>query len=497
MPLSPAARSAFRACDIRGRTGPGFDAAFVREMGRACGTLLLRQGVRPGRNIRDVVVARDCRLSSPSFHRALIEGLCSAGLDVIDLGLAPTPCLYFAVLCLKREAGVMVTASHNPPEDNGLKIWLGEGTAGEKDLLSIRNILERGDYEQGTGMSSSFDVTPSYIEDIVRRLGSCRPFRVVLDGGNGAAGKICALVLRRLGAEVEELFCEPDGRFPHHPPDPVREENLTALRAAVRETRADLGLGLDGDGDRIAVMDERGRLLMGDELLALFARDLLTREQGARVLGDVKCSARLFDDVAARGGVPGMCRSGHSLVRAALREQGALLAGELSGHIFHRENWYGFDDATYCAARLLCILSRLGEPLSALPGWPRAWITPELNLPCPDHLKFRVVEKALRWYRERFPVCDLDGARIDFGGAWGLIRASNTSPSLSMRFEADSPERMESLRAQAERLARQWMEECAGEQAGSGTACPGDRKPSCRASCTDTGRIFRKTEKNA
>ena len=173
------------------------------------------------------------------------------------------------------------------------------------------------------------------------------------------------------------------------------------------------------------------------------------------------------------------------------------LAGELSGHIFHRENWYGFDDATYCAARLLCILSRLGEPLSALPGWPRAWITPELNLPCPDHLKFRVVEKALRWYRERFPVCDLDGARIDFGGAWGLIRASNTSPSLSMRFEADSPERMESLRAQAERLARQWMEECAGEQAGSGTACPGDRKPSCRASCTDTGRIFRKTEKNA
>lgn len=319
----------------------------------------------------------------------------------------------------------------------------------------------------------------------------------MLDGGNGAAGKICALVLRRLGAEVEELFCEPDGRFPHHPPDPVREENLTALRAAVRETRADLGLGLDGDGDRLAVMDERGRLLMGDELLALFARDLLTREQGARVLGDVKCSARLFDDVAARGGVPGMCRSGHSLVRAALREQGALLAGELSGHIFHRENWYGFDDATYCAARLLCILSRLGEPLSALPGWPRAWITPELNLPCPDHLKFRVVEKALRWYRERFPVCDLDGARIDFGGAWGLIRASNTSPSLSMRFEADSPERMESLRAQAERLARQWMEECAGEQAGSGTACPGDRKPSCRASCTDTGRIFRKTEKNA
>ena len=338
---------------------------------------------------------------------------------------------------------------------------MGEGTVGEKELLSIRNILERGDYEQGTGMVSSFDIIPFYIEEIARRVGPCPPFRIVLDGSSGAAGKICAQALRRAGANVVELFCEPDGHFPHHPPDPMREENLTALRSAVRENNADLGLGLDGDGDRLAVMDEKGRLLMGDEVLALFARDLLTREPGALVLGDVKCSDRLFNDVAARGGTPGMCRSGHSMVRAAMRDQGALLAGELSGHIFHRENWYGFDDATYCAARLLAVLSRIGKALSALPDWPPAWSTPELNLPCPDQLKFHVAEKARLWYSERFPVSDLDGARIDFGGAWGLIRASNTSPSLSLRFEADSPERRDRLCAEAQSMARLWIKECA------------------------------------
>ena len=461
MPLSPAAHRAFRAYDIRGVVGPGFDAAFAREMGRACGTYFLRESARMARDCRDVAVARDCRLSSPSFHRALIEGLCSTGLHVIDLGLVPSPCLYFAVIHLGRSAGVMVTASHNPPEYNGMKIWMGEGTVGEKELLSIRNILERGDYEQGTGMVSSFDIIPFYIEEIARRVGPCPPFKIVLDGSSGAAGKICAQALRRAGANVVELFCEPDGHFPHHPPDPMREENLTALRSAVRENNADLGLGLDGDGDRLAVMDEKGRLLMGDEVLALFARDLLTREPGALVLGDVKCSDRLFNDVAARGGTPGMCRSGHSMVRAAMRDQGALLAGELSGHIFHRENWYGFDDATYCAARLLAVLSRIGKALSALPDWPPAWSTPELNLPCPDQLKFHVAEKARLWYSERFPVSDLDGARIDFGGAWGLIRASNTSPSLSLRFEADSPERRDRLCAEAQSMARLWIKECA------------------------------------
>lgn len=463
MRLPPAALKAFRAYDIRAIVEPGFDATFARELGRACGTHFLRQGARGSQAVREVLVARDCRLSSPGFHRALLEGLCSTGLDAIDLGPAPSPCLYFAVFHLGRRAGVMVTASHNPPEYNGFKIWLGEGTLGENDLRSIRGLMERGDFEQGTGMVSSFDVAPFYIADIARRIGSCRPFRVVLDGGNGAAGLLCARLLRRIGAEVTELFCEPDGRFPHHPPDPTREENMTALRAAVLENRADLGLGLDGDGDRLAVMDETGRLLPGDEVLALFARDLLTREPGALVLGDVKCSGRLFADVAARGGRPGMCRSGHSMVMTALREQGALLAGELSGHIFHRENWYGFDDALYGAARLLAVLSRLGQPLSALPGWPQAWSTPELNLPCPDALKFRVAEKARVWYRERFPVNELDGVRIDYGGAWGLIRASNTSPSMSLRFEADSPDRLASLRAGAEGLVRRWIKESAEE----------------------------------
>lgn len=447
------ASTVFRAYDIRGVVGKDFDEAWVERLGKACGTRFLAAGET------SAVVARDCRLSSPLFYDALIRGLSSTGVDVIRVGMTPTPCLYFAVMHLNRHAGVMVTASHNPAEYNGFKVWLGDSTLYEDGIQAIRRAMEQGGFPTGAGMVSDLDIIPDYIEDVVARLGVCRPFRVVLDAGNGAAGPVCAEVLRRMGAEVIPLFCEPDGRFPNHHPDPTREENMAALRAAVLEHQADLGLGLDGDGDRVGAMDRHGRLLYGDELLAIYSRDLLTRHPGAPILGDVKCSQRLFDDIRARGGQPEMCRTGHSIAKARLREIHGLLAGELSGHMFHAENWYGFDDATYSAARLLAVLTRLDVPLEELPGWPPAWNTPEINLPCPDADKFEVVRKAQEWYRPRHPMADIDGARVLFDDGWGLVRASNTSPSLVLRFEADSPERLAAIRNDMESHIRQWIAE--------------------------------------
>jgi phosphomannomutase/phosphoglucomutase len=338
---------------------------------------------------------------------------------------------------------------------------MGDGVLNESGILDLRRrMAESGPSSGGSaGLASRFDILPLYVEEVVERLGPCPPFRVVLDGGNGAAGPVCLETLRRLGAEVIPLFCSPDGRFPHHPPDPAKEENMLALREAVLAHGADLGIGLDGDGDRIGVMDRKGRLLAGDELLAVYARDLLARVPGARVLADVKCSERLFRDILARGGEPEMCRTGHAPLKARLRESGALLAGELSGHICHAENWYGFDDATYCAGRLLGALGRLGEPLERLPGWPPAWITPERDIPCPDEKKFDVVRRALEWFRARRPVIDIDGVRVLYDGGWGLVRASNTSPSLTLRFEAVSPERLAFIRRDMEDRVRKWADE--------------------------------------
>lgn len=451
----------FRAYDIRGRVGQDFDEAWTRRLGRACGIRFLAEGCR------SAVVGRDCRLSSPALADALTQGLASAGVDVLRAGMIPTPCLYYAVPHLGRRAGVMVTASHNPPEYNGFKIWLGDTTLHDDGIRELSRLMpDEGADDAGPDRSaagnalvSDVDVRPDYVEAIVTRLGPCSPRRVVVDGGNGAAGPLCVEALRRMGAEVIPLFCEPDGRFPHHHPDPTRAENMRALAEAVRERRADLGVGLDGDGDRIGVVDRRGRLLYGDELLAVYSRDLLTRHPGALILADVKCSQRLFDDIRARGGRAAMCRSGHSIAKARLREEGGLLAGELSGHIFHAENWYGFDDAVYCAARLLTVLDRLGEALEDLPGWPPIHATPEIALPCPDAVKFTVADRALAWYRERRPTIAIDGARVEFEDGWGLVRASNTSPSLVLRFEADSPESLAAIRHDMEHRVRRWIAE--------------------------------------
>ena len=451
-----AKKHTFRAYDIRGLVDIDFTTAWVEDLGRATGTYFLRQGHS------SAVVGCDCRPSSPAFHEALISGLTSVGVDVVSIGMVPTPALYFAVKHLRRQAGIMITASHNPPEYNGFKIWAGLTTIYGDAIQDVWRILSARDFASpahGPGLTSQHNILPAYAEAILARTSLARKLKVVVDGGNGSGGLVLADILRRMGAEVVELFCEPDGTFPNHHPDPIVENNMLQLIRKVREEKADLGIGLDGDADRLGAVDSEGRLLNGDELLAIYARDLLTRKPGALILADVKCSDRLFADIRARGGDARMCVTGHSVVKNEMLKTNAPLAGELSGHMFFAENWFGFDDALYGAARLLDILSRCPEPLSALPGWPPAYSTREVQLPCPDEHKFAVVQKAREHYAALYPTATVDGARVTFGHGWGLVRASNTQPVLVLRFEADSAEELTRIREDMEGRITGWVAE--------------------------------------
>lgn len=443
----------FRAYDIRGIVDVDFDHEWVERLGRACGTYFRAHGMDAA------VVGYDCRHSSPAYHDALVGGLLASGVDVTSVGMVPTPVLYFAVKHLGRKAGVMITASHNPPEYNGFKIVAGDSTIYGEEIRRVWETFEQGRFVSGRGIGCSHDIVPSYIDAITSRISLARPLRVVVDGGNGAGGELCAEVLRRIGADVVPQFCEPDGSFPNHHPDPVVEANMTALMARVQSEHADLGIGLDGDADRLGAVDGRGRLLNGDELLSLYARELLARRPGETVIADVKCSHRLFDDIAAHGGKPMMWITGHSVVKARMLEVGAPLAGELSGHMFFGDGWYGFDDAIYGAARLLALLAAGDTPLSALPGWPPSHGTRELHMPCPEHAKFAVVRKAQEYFSTLCEVNDTDGARLIFADGWGLVRASNTQPVLVLRFEAATAERLAEIRALVETPLRAWIAE--------------------------------------
>lgn len=445
----------FRAYDIRGIVDKDFDAAWVRRLGQACGSYFILQ------KQYSVVVGYDCRPSSPAFHAALVEGLLSTGIDVISVGMVPTPALYFAVKHLNKSAGIMITASHNPPEYNGFKIWSGLSTLYGEQLQRIKKLHDAGVFDEGLGLASCHDIIPSYIEAITERTHFSRPIKVVVDGGNGSGGPTLVSVLRKLGADVVPLYCEPDGTFPNHHPDPIVEANMRDLMHKVQAEGAELGIGLDGDADRLGIVDSTGRLLNGDELLAIFARDLLDRQAGALVLGDVKCSDRLFADISQRGGRPVMCVTGHSVVKAKMLETGALLAGELSGHMFFAERWFGFDDALYAAALLLDYLTRSKTPLTELPGWPAAFSTREIQLPCPDHSKAAVVSRAQQHFGALYPTQTVDGARVTFAHGWGLVRASNTQPVLVLRFEAASQAQLEAQQQEMESALKQWIAESA------------------------------------
>jgi phosphomannomutase/phosphoglucomutase len=413
----------------------------VQRLGLAIASTCTRDG------IAEAIVGRDVRRSSDSFFDALAEGLTRGGVSVIDLGVVPTPVFYFAAKAWHHSAGVMITASHNPPEFNGFKVLRGEGTIYGADILELRDIADGDLPEPGGGRIERRDAKREYIDYIAANITLARPVRFAADGGNGTAGIVSRELFAKLGVKPVELFMEPDGSFPNHHPDPTVPENLVALRQAVLTEKLALGAAFDGDADRIGVIDDRGEILWGDRLLALFARDVLRSHPGATIIFEVKCSQSLIEDIAKHGGKPLMWKTGHSLIKKKMRENGALLAGEMSGHLFFADRYFGYDDALYAACRLLEIVSRSREPLSALlDDLPRYESTPEIRLDCPDDRKFDIVREVRDYFRKDHDVIDVDGARIQFQGGWGLVRASNTQPALVLRFEASTAERLVAIK---------------------------------------------------
>lgn len=442
----------FRAYDIRGIVDQDFDEEWVYELGKACGTYFAKYG------IQDVILGHDCRHSSAPYHEIFTKAMLESGRDVISVGMVPTPAFYYAVKSLKRHGGVMITASHNPPQYNGFKIWAGESTIHNEEILKIRDILNEGAFVGGQGLASKYEILPLYEAEIIKRCQIQRSIKIVVDGGNGMGGPSCVRVLRAMGVEVIPLYCEPDGSFPNHHPDPVIESNMTSLKAAVKAHDADFGIGLDGDADRIGIVDPSGRLLFGDELLSIYARELLKRKPDSTIIGDVKCSNRLFTDITAHGGKALMWTTGHSLIKAKMREIGAPLGGEMSGHMFFSDGWFGFDDAIYGSARLASIFSAQHQSMNDLPGWEPAVTTPEMNISCPDDIKFKVVEKIQSTLRSKYETIEIDGARVNFPHGWGLIRASNTQPALVARFEADTAEHLAEIRHEMEAPVQGWID---------------------------------------
>jgi phosphomannomutase/phosphoglucomutase len=437
----------FREYDIRGVADRDFDAEFARSLGQAFGTLALEHGARR------VSVGRDCRLTSDGYAAALTAGIRSTGLDVVDIGVVTTPLVYFSIFHGGLDGGIQITGSHNPSDYNGFKVCLGREALHGEQIQDLRRRIEARTFRSGAGALEQRDLVPEYQDYVVENVGRlARSIRLVVDAGNGTAGPVAPAIYRRLGADVTELFTEMDGRFPNHHPDPTVEENMVALIRAVREGGAELGIAFDGDADRIGVVDGAGRIVWGDELLVLYARDVLVRNPGATIVSEVKCSQRLYDDIAAHGGNAIMWKAGHSLLKAKMKETGALLGGEMSGHIFFKERYFGFDDAIYAGARLLEICARTGRTVAELlADLPPSVTTPEIRVDCPDEVKFAVADRVRDHFRAGGrPIVDVDGVRVRFAHGWGLLRASNTQPVLVMRFEAETPAELAEYRATVE-----------------------------------------------
>jgi phosphomannomutase/phosphoglucomutase len=435
----------FREYDIRGAADIELLDPDVEQLGRAFGTYMQRhQGKR-------ISLGRDTRLSSPRLRDALMRGLKASGCDVIDIGVVPTPVLYYSVFHLKTDGAVMITGSHNPSEFNGFKTVCGASTIHGAAIQEIRRMIDSGDLLTGDGTESTADVVTPYVAEVSAQFQFARRIRVVFDAGNGTGGPVMHRILEKLNVDATEMFFEMDGRFPNHHPDPTVPENLQALIDKVRESKADLGIAFDGDTDRIGAVDDRGTIVWGDQLMIIYGREILTRKPGATFIGEVKCSQLMYDDLKARGGNPIMWKTGHSLIKAKMKDTHAELAGEMSGHIFFADRWYGFDDALYSACRLMEIVADSGQPLShQLADLPSTVVTPEIRFDCPDELKFAVVSEAIAVLRARHQTEDVDGVRVLFPNGWGLVRASNTQPVLVMRFEATTPELLQEYRSEIE-----------------------------------------------
>ncbi|HZO55404.1 MAG TPA: phosphomannomutase/phosphoglucomutase [Bryobacteraceae bacterium] len=425
----------FREYDIRGVADVDLPSDGIQQLGRAIGTYLQRKA---GKKIN---LGRDCRLSGGRLHDALLEGLLASGCEVTDVGVVPTPLLYFACMHLHADGGVQITGSHNPKDYNGFKVVCGKTTIFGDEIQKIYQLIVNNDFASGKGSVKTHNIEDEYVENIAAFFDWKRKVKVVVDAGNGTAGPAMTKLLKKLNVDATELYFEMDGNFPNHHPDPTVEKNLNLLQAAVKREGAELGIAFDGDADRIGAVDENGKVIWGDYLLLIYAREVLTRKPGSTFIGEVKCSQVLYDELERLGGKPIMYRTGHSLIKAKMKEEHAELAGEMSGHMFFADRFYGFDDALYAAGRLLEIVANSGKPLSAqLEGLPQMVSTPEIRVDCSDETKFEVIRLVAEHFRKMHKVVDVDGVRVIFEHGWGLARASNTQPVLVLRFEASSPE---------------------------------------------------------
>jgi phosphomannomutase / phosphoglucomutase len=433
----------FKAYDIRGIVDKSLTADVVRQVGHALGSLAVEQGQKA------IAVGRDGRLSGPELAGALMDGICAAGCDAIDVGCVPTPVTYFASYELGCNSCVSVTGSHNPPDYNGLKMVIAGTTLALDAIQNLKRRIEAGDLKHGKGERRNADVKSAYIEKIVGDVKLARPLKIVMDCGNGVAGAVAPELFKRLGCEIVPLFCEVDGNFPNHHPDPSKPENLADVIKALKETDAEIGIAFDGDGDRLGVVTKDGEIIYPDRQLMLFAADVLSRVPGGQIIYDVKCTRLLAPWIRQHGGMPLMWNTGHALVKAKLKETGAPLAGEMSGHTFFKERWYGFDDGLYTGARLLEILSRSADvnaPLKALPNSPS---TPELNIKMAEGEPFTLIDKlkAEGKFADAEEIITIDGVRVEYADGFGLARPSNTTPVVVLRFEADNAAALERIQA--------------------------------------------------
>ncbi len=442
----------FREYDIRGVVDKDLTGDAVRDLGRGIGTFLLRH------DVSEMTLGRDCRLSSPGLRDTLLQGLLETGMDVTDIGVCHTPLLYYSLFRLEKDGGVMITGSHNPPEFNGFKICLGKTTIHGEQIQAIKKIIQSREFEKGQGAVTTAGLMPAYLDHIAGSISIPKSLKVVVDAGNGTGGQAAVPLLKRLGCEVVELFCDMDGTFPNHHPDPTVPECLQDLITAVRQHRADVGIAYDGDGDRIGAVDEQGAIVWGDLLMIIFAREILKTDPGATFISEVKGSQNFYNDIEARGGTAIMWKTGHSLIKAKMKETGALLAGEMSGHMFFAHRYFGFDDAVYATCRLLEIVAAGSGPMSRLlADVPATCTTPEIRVDCPDAKKFPIIERVKGAFGKTYDIIDIDGARINMPGGWGLVRASNTQPVLVLRFEADTEKRLAEIRQEVEAVVNELL----------------------------------------
>lgn len=446
--------SIFREYDIRGVVGKDLTVKLAEQIARAYGSTAVRAGAKT------IAVARDGRTSAMEMREAVLKGLNGCGLNVVDIGVCPTPLMYFSLFTLPVDGGVMITASHNPGEYNGFKMCLGKEAMHGAAIQALQTEIARGRFESGQGGISEHPIIPDYLAYIKKAFAGVNAGRLhaIVDCGNGMGGLVGPDALSLLGCRVTGLYVEVDGRFPNHHPDPTVVANLQDLIKKVRETGADVGIAYDGDADRIGVVDEKGQIIWGDKLMVLYARDVLKSLPGATIISEVKASQVFFDDVAKHGGRPIMGKVGHSLIKARMKEERAALAGEMSGHMFFADRYFGYDDAVYASCRLIEIMAKPGGPLSTLlADLPPTVVTPEIRVDCPDDLKFQVVEEARKQLARAYKTIDIDGVRVLFPDGWGLIRASNTQPALVLRFEATSEQALQHIRDVIESQVKQYI----------------------------------------